>query len=199
MKPQMTLDEFCQSLTATEPPAGLTRALAGLWWGGKGDWARAHESAQQDEGVEGVSGRSLGFLHPQSQRRICGMNSKQQNAKAKLQDELKNKRGITQPLPDLGENDKGYFFTEVGGVTVLLGPRGGYLVPSLPSYPEPLDAAVHADNKWKAHNPDPSCGTGHCNPVVNIDWFCIGSRNCPCKDESPNQRFRRSVGRIGYG
>jgi hypothetical protein len=139
------------------------------------------------------------FLHPQSQRRICGMNNKQQNGKAKLQDELKNKRGITQPLPDLGENDKGYFFTEVGGVTVLLGPRGGYLVPSLPSYPEPLDAAVNADNKWKAHNPDPSCGTGHCNPVVNIDWFCIGSRNCPCKDESPNQRFRRSVGRIGYG
>jgi hypothetical protein len=53
MKPQMTLDEFCQSLTATEPPAGLTRALAGLWWGGKGDWARAHESAQQDEGRDG--------------------------------------------------------------------------------------------------------------------------------------------------
>jgi len=133
------------------------------------------------------------------QRRICGMNNKQQNAKAKLQDELKSKRGITKPLPNLGENDKGYFFTEVAGVTVLLGPRGGYLVPSLPSYPDPLDAAVNADNKWKAHNPDPSCGTGHCNPVVKIDWFCVGSRNCPCKDESPNQRFRRSIGRIGYG
>ena len=50
----MTLDEFRQSLTATEPPAGLTHALAGLWWDAKGDWTRAHESAQQDEGVEGA-------------------------------------------------------------------------------------------------------------------------------------------------
>lgn len=49
----MTLDEFHQSLTATEPPAGLTHALAGLWRDGKGDWKRAHESAQQDEGKDG--------------------------------------------------------------------------------------------------------------------------------------------------
>ena len=47
----MTLDEFRESLTATEPPARLTHALAGLWWDGKGDWKRAHESAQQDEGA----------------------------------------------------------------------------------------------------------------------------------------------------
>jgi len=49
----MTLDDFRQSLTAAEPPAGLTHALAGLWWDAKGDWTRAHESAQQDEGTEG--------------------------------------------------------------------------------------------------------------------------------------------------
>ena len=49
----LTLDEFRQSLTATEPPAELTPALAGLWWDAKGDWTRAHESAQQDEGPEG--------------------------------------------------------------------------------------------------------------------------------------------------
>jgi hypothetical protein len=48
----MTLDDFRNSLTATEPPAGLTLALAGLWWDAKGDWTRAHESAQQDEGAE---------------------------------------------------------------------------------------------------------------------------------------------------
>jgi hypothetical protein len=29
-------------------------ALAGLWWDAKGDWTRAHESAQQDEGFSGA-------------------------------------------------------------------------------------------------------------------------------------------------
>ena len=50
---RMTLDEFRQSLAATEPPAGLSLPLAGLWWDAKGDWNRAHESAQQDEGRDG--------------------------------------------------------------------------------------------------------------------------------------------------
>ena len=49
----MTLEEFRESLRETDPPVGLTLALAGLWWDAKGDWTRAHESAQQDEGVEG--------------------------------------------------------------------------------------------------------------------------------------------------
>ena len=49
----MTLEEFRQSLAATDPPIGFTLALAGLWWDAKGDWTRAHESAQQDEGMEG--------------------------------------------------------------------------------------------------------------------------------------------------
>jgi hypothetical protein len=49
----MTLNDFHQSLTAPELPTGLSLALAGLWWDAKGDWTRAHESAQQDEGLEG--------------------------------------------------------------------------------------------------------------------------------------------------
>ena len=49
----MTLDDFHKSISATGPPAGLSHAVAGLWWDAKGDWKRAHESAQQDEGVEG--------------------------------------------------------------------------------------------------------------------------------------------------
>ena len=58
---KMTLDEFRKSLTATEPKAGLSHALAGMWWDAKGDWKRAHESAQQDEGVEGS--RVHAYLH----------------------------------------------------------------------------------------------------------------------------------------
>ena len=38
----MTVDDLRKSLTATDPPAGLTHALAGLWWHAKGDWKRAH-------------------------------------------------------------------------------------------------------------------------------------------------------------
>jgi hypothetical protein len=33
--------------------SGITLALSGLWWDAKGDWKRAHESAQQDEGRDG--------------------------------------------------------------------------------------------------------------------------------------------------
>jgi len=49
----MTLDDFRRSLAASEPPAGLTDALTGLWFDAKSDWTQADESAQQDEGVEG--------------------------------------------------------------------------------------------------------------------------------------------------
>ena len=49
----LTLDDFHQSLTAPNPPANLTHAQAGLWWDAKGDWIRAHESAQQDESPDG--------------------------------------------------------------------------------------------------------------------------------------------------
>lgn len=50
----MTLQEFRDSLTQKEPPRSLSAALAGLWWDAKGDWTRAHESAQQDEGPAGA-------------------------------------------------------------------------------------------------------------------------------------------------
>jgi hypothetical protein len=49
----MTLEQFRESLAAGSPPAKLGLALAGLWWDAKGDWTRAHESAQQDEGPAG--------------------------------------------------------------------------------------------------------------------------------------------------
>jgi hypothetical protein len=49
----VTLDDFRQSLTAAQPPAELTLALAGLWRDATGNWTQAHESAQQDVGPEG--------------------------------------------------------------------------------------------------------------------------------------------------
>ena len=49
----VTLENFRQSLKDSDPPAGLSVALAGLWWDAKGDWKRAHESAQQDERRDG--------------------------------------------------------------------------------------------------------------------------------------------------
>src|SRR2546425_7607878 len=48
----MTLQEFRDSLRDGDPPDGA--ALAGLWWDAKGDWTRAHESAQRDEGPAGA-------------------------------------------------------------------------------------------------------------------------------------------------
>ena len=49
----MTLEDFRQSPAAAKPSEELTLALSGLWWDAKGDWTRAHESAQRDEGPEG--------------------------------------------------------------------------------------------------------------------------------------------------
>jgi hypothetical protein len=49
----MTVEQFRDSLCRDNPPAGLDFALVGLWWDAKGDWTKAHESAQQDEGPTG--------------------------------------------------------------------------------------------------------------------------------------------------
>ena len=49
----MTLEQFRQSVHEKAPARDLNVALAGLWWDAKGDWSKAHESAQQDEGVAG--------------------------------------------------------------------------------------------------------------------------------------------------
>ena len=49
----MKLEEFRETLSADLPPKGLSLALTGLWWDAKGDWTKAHESAQQDEGPQG--------------------------------------------------------------------------------------------------------------------------------------------------
>jgi hypothetical protein len=43
---------FKRSLGTTEPPAGLSTALAGLWWAGKDDWDKAHQLVMDDDGAD---------------------------------------------------------------------------------------------------------------------------------------------------
>jgi hypothetical protein len=50
----MDMQEFRDSVASSQPPKNLNFALTGLWWDAKGDWTRAHDSAQQDEGPAGA-------------------------------------------------------------------------------------------------------------------------------------------------
>ncbi len=49
----MDVHGFRATLGAAEPPAGLSPALQALWWDAKGDWNRAHDCTQADEGRAG--------------------------------------------------------------------------------------------------------------------------------------------------
>jgi hypothetical protein len=48
----MTLAEFRRSLSRTKPPAGLSPALAALWWAGKDKWERADHIVMDEPGKE---------------------------------------------------------------------------------------------------------------------------------------------------
>jgi hypothetical protein len=50
----VTLDDFRSSLAAAAPPGSLPLALRGLWWDAKGDWAQAHECAQEQDDEAGA-------------------------------------------------------------------------------------------------------------------------------------------------
>jgi len=49
----MDIAGFRESLKQHAPPTGLSVALQALWWDGKGNWDKAHETAQHDEGPDG--------------------------------------------------------------------------------------------------------------------------------------------------
>jgi hypothetical protein len=57
----MTTDTFRTTLTANEPPAGLTLPLQALWWEAKGDWSKAHDLSQEAGTREGD--RVHAYLH----------------------------------------------------------------------------------------------------------------------------------------
>lgn len=50
----MNFATFKQSLRDDEPPPALAGALLALWYEAKGDWDRAHELAQNDDGTAGA-------------------------------------------------------------------------------------------------------------------------------------------------
>jgi hypothetical protein len=128
---------------------------------------------------------------------FTSMTDKQVRAFGVLQRELRSRRGIRRPLPDCGESDEGFLFTEVEGVTVIIGRGGGYQLPTVHTYhKKALDAAVYADDEWKKQDSHSSSAdhfkTGHLSPVVDIIWRC-GSKTCPCASESYDQRLKRSI------
>jgi hypothetical protein len=49
----MDVAAFRESLKQAKPPEGLAAALDALWWDAKGNWDKAHEAAQRDEGPDG--------------------------------------------------------------------------------------------------------------------------------------------------
>jgi hypothetical protein len=57
----MELDAFKSSVANDAPPAGLGMATQALWWEAKGDWARAHQCAQQQPDPDGAWAHA--YLH----------------------------------------------------------------------------------------------------------------------------------------
>lgn len=50
----MSFEELQQSIArGAAPPAGMSLALQALWHDAKGDWARAHDCAQDDHSRDG--------------------------------------------------------------------------------------------------------------------------------------------------
>jgi hypothetical protein len=52
---------FRRSLQAAQPPSPLSLPLQALWWDAKGDWDRAHQCAQADNGPHGAAVHA--YLH----------------------------------------------------------------------------------------------------------------------------------------
>jgi hypothetical protein len=48
----MSFEQFIASLAGPAPAAGLSPALAALWWMAKGDWERAHDLVNALDGGE---------------------------------------------------------------------------------------------------------------------------------------------------
>ena len=122
------------------------------------------------------------------------MNSAQKKAIEKLRTELLSRRKTAESPPI--ESD-GFVFTEVEGVTVLIGDRGGYRIPAVRTYRQsPLEAAAIAkelfDAQWERDRENLEEAservTGHFSGRVNPQWYC-DNKACPC--HSQNDKYVR--------
>jgi hypothetical protein len=50
----MTAEEFKSSLSKNTPPENTSNLLLSLWYDAKGDWNKAHETAQEIAGKDGA-------------------------------------------------------------------------------------------------------------------------------------------------
>lgn len=57
----MDFDSFKRSTDNEQPPEGLSLALQALWWDARGEWAKAHGLAQQQDDASGSWVH--GYLH----------------------------------------------------------------------------------------------------------------------------------------
>ena len=48
----MSPDELKRSVAGATPPAGLSPALAALWWAAKDDWQQAHRLVMDESGAD---------------------------------------------------------------------------------------------------------------------------------------------------
>lgn len=48
----MTTAAFKRSLANKTPPAGLSPALAALWWAGRSNWDKAHDIVMSEDGAD---------------------------------------------------------------------------------------------------------------------------------------------------
>ena len=86
------------------------------------------------------------------------------------------------------------------GVTVMIGPRGGKIAPSLRHYDEPLDVERVQEFFRNQQLSDASrqddvrygFGTGHYGPLVDRNLYC-NNEHCPCQNEDLAKRQTRSL------
>lgn len=57
----MDINAFESSIASAEPPAGMSLLLTALWHDARGDWARAHQIVQGEEGIDAAAVHA--YLH----------------------------------------------------------------------------------------------------------------------------------------